>query len=125
MASTSRKTLRIERAIAAIAFAVPLAYLVTERTRDVFCATWSKPWTAAILAYGAFYAVLLASYKRELPRWVRALRTLGVVVPASVMAALVCAEIALRLSDHPAFEPLDAGGRHLADPDVGHVYVAN
>lgn len=125
MPPPQRRSTRIERAIAAVTFAVPLVYLVTERTRDVFIVTWSKPWTVAILVYVAFYAVLLASYARELPRWVRAMRTLGVVVPASAMAALLCAEIALRATDHPAFEPLEAGGRHVADPDVGHVFAAN
>jgi hypothetical protein len=122
MSETPRKAGGIERWAAALVFAVPLYYLVTERTRDVFVLTWSKQWTVMILVYVAFYAGLLLSYARELPRWVRVMRTLGVLVPASVMAALSCIEVTLRLTDHAQFEELEASGRHAPDPDVGHVF---
>src|SRR5882672_551350 len=122
MSETPRKSGGFERWAAALVFAVPLYYLVTERTHDVFAFTWSKHWTVMILVYVAFYASLLLSYSRELPRWVRALRTLGVLVPASVMTALICIEITLRATDHPQFEELEASGRHAPDADLGHVY---
>jgi lysophospholipase L1-like esterase len=125
MPETPRKAPGFERWIAALVFAVPLYYLATQRTHDVFVITWSKHWTVMILAYAAFYAGLLLSYSRALPRWVRAMRTLGVLVPASVMAALVCIEITLRATDHAQFAELDASGRHAPDPDLGHVFLPN
>ena len=121
-ASTPR---RLEQVVAALVFAVPLYYAVTERTREVFVVTWSKPWTAFVIVYVSLYVGLLWSYARELPRWLGRLRRVIVITATALLLALVCFEIVLRISDRPAFEELPDSGRHAADPDVGHVYVAN
>lgn len=125
MTASASKPRRFEQVVAALVFAVPLYYLVTERTRAVFVVTWSKPWTAFVIVYLSLYVALLWSYARELPRWMSTLRSLVVVTTTGVLLALVCLEVVLRVRDRPAFEELPDGGRHAADPDVGHVYVAN
>lgn len=122
MTDASPRLQRFERIVAALVLAVPLYYLLTEHTRDVFVLTWSKRWAALVIAYAAVYAALLWSYGRPLPRWMRTLRSLVVVTCASTLLALAGVEAALRVADRPAFEPLPGSGRHAPDPDVGHVY---
>lgn len=106
-------------------FGLPLAYLLTERTAEVFLWRYSLPWLAGILAYAAFYGALWRSYGRLRSPGLRTLRKFGVALGASCIALACGAEIYLRATDHPAFEPLDNSGRHAFDPDVGHVYLPN
>jgi hypothetical protein len=115
----------IERTLAALVFAIPLWYLVTERTREVFVVTWCKTWTAQIVAYAGFYAVLLRSYRWSLPGWLAVARRLALVLVGSTFAALAALEVGLRASDDAPYEEQENAGRHAPDPDVGHVYVAN
>jgi len=115
----------LERWVAAAAFATPLYYLVTERTRDPFLFGWSKTWVAMIVGYSAFYAALLATYSRPWPKLVRTLRSLVVASWTTLIVVLVGAELVLRAQDHPRYEEIDNTGRHAPDPDVGHIYVPN
>ena len=108
--------------IAAIVFALPLLYLLTERTSEVFLWRWSKPWIAGIALYEVFFVALLLSYSRRLPKAILLLRKLLVALWASLVVVLVACEIFLQVTDHPAYEPLENVGRHKFDPDVGHVY---
>ena len=123
-AATNRST-RIEPWFAALVLGVPLAYLVTERTHEVFVFTWSRTWTVLVLVYLAFFVAWLASYRREVPRGLALARRLVLVLAWSTLAALVAIEVGLRALDAPKFREGDNSGRHAADPDVGHVYVPN
>ncbi len=111
-----------EFALAALALGAPLWFLVSELTPQPFVFGWSKRWCLAIAGYGAFYALALWSYRTHLPRALALVRKAFVALALSVWLALGGIEAALRLADRPAFEPLDNAGRHVADPDVGHVY---
>lgn len=119
------KARKVEFWLAAAVFAVPLWYLTTELTPDPFVFGWSKPWCALIVTYAVFYALLLLSYRWGLPRWLANLRSLGFATVLSLLVATVGVESALVLTDDPPFEPLDNSGRHIPDPDVGHVYKPN
>lgn len=123
--SASPRTSGLERWLAALVFGVPLYYLVTEHTRELFFVTWSKPWTLGVLLYSAFLCALLWSYTRVWPRWLEVLRRIALVLTGSTFAALVALEVGLRIADRPKYQELDNSGRHAADPDVGHVYVPN
>lgn len=125
MDAAAHQPRKIERALAAAAFAVPLYYLVTERTRDVLVVTWSREWTALVLAGAALYAALLWSYSRPWPRPLTTLRTLAVALWLSSLVGLVVVETALRITDDAPFAEADNSGRHAPDVDVGHVYVPN
>lgn len=114
-----------ERALAAATFAVPLYYLVTERTREVFVFTWSREWTVLVLVGATLYAGWLYSYARALPRWLTTLRSLAVALALSTFVGLAVVELALRSADDAPFAEADNSGRHAPDPDVGHVYVPN
>jgi len=116
---------RAEFALAALVFAVPLAYLLTERTREIFWWRFSKEWLAGIAIYATIYAALLLSYRRAWPAPIVVLRKLGLATTASVLAVLVVWECGLRATDDAPFEPLENRGRHSFDPDVGHVYLPN
>ncbi len=119
------KSNRGERSAAIVALGLPFLYLLTERTRDVFLWRWSKPWCVSIAIYGALFALWIASYRRALPSYVEISRKLAVVMIVSTLAALVVLELVLRATTHHAFEELDNRGRHVFDPDVGHVYAPN
>ncbi len=114
-----------EFCIAAIVFAVPLAYLLTERTSEVFLWRFSKTWIASIALYEVFFASLLFSYSRNLPRLIATLRKLLVAIAASLVVVLVGCEIFLHATDHAQFRALENTGRHKFDADVGHVYLPN
>lgn len=115
----------VERTLAAFVFAVPLYYFATELTPQPFAFGWSKRWMLAMAAYAALYVALLWSYRCSFPPLLAGVRTFAVAGSLSALLALCAVEAALRVADSPAFEPLDNSGRHLADPDVGHVYKAN
>ena len=116
---------RVEFKLAALVFALPLVYLLTERTRDVFWWRYSREWLTLILIYAASYAALLASWRRRWPAAVVTCRQLLLALATSLLALLVGCEIFLRATDTAAFEALENQGRHLYDPDVGHVYKPN
>lgn len=116
---------KFERALAAALFAVPLYYFATELTPQPFIFGWSKRWLLAMGVYAAGYAALLWSYRLALPKLLAGVRTFAVAGGLSAVVALLAVEVALRLADDPAFEALDNSGRHIADPDVGHVYKPN
>jgi lysophospholipase L1-like esterase len=111
--------------VALIVFALPLAYLLTERTSEVFFWRYSKPWLAGIAGYEICFAALLFSYSRALPKWVALLRKLLVALATSLLVVLLACEAILHASDRAAFEALDNVGRHKFDADVGHVYLPN
>lgn len=115
----------MERWIAALVLALPLVYLVTERTKDVWFLRWSKQWMLAIAVYAVFYGLFVWSYEWSTPRIVRTLRSLIVVVATSILVALGIAEIYLRATDKAPYQELENSGRHASDPDVGHVYLPN
>jgi lysophospholipase L1-like esterase len=125
MASDPRKRQAIERGIGAVLLALPLLYLLTERSREVWLWRWSATWCVAIAGYALGYGVYLLSYRRAWPAPLRVARTLLVVVLASTLAALLGCEIVLRALRGPPPEQFDNRGRHTFDPDVGHVYVPN
>lgn len=114
-----------EFVVAALVFALPLLYLITERTAVVDVWRYSFVWILCSALYAASYAAWLASYSRSWPRWLATLRKLCVALAASLVLSLVGFEVLLRASDHPAFEALDNSGRHKFDADVGHVYLPN
>ena len=116
---------RLELAAGAVVFVLPLAYLATERTRDVFFFRWSKDLTLAIALYAPLYAAYLASYRWSLPAWMHGLRKAAVVLASTVLLALACAEATLAALDDAPYEALPNTGRHAPDPDVGHVYFPN
>ncbi|MEO6709508.1 MAG: SGNH/GDSL hydrolase family protein, partial [Planctomycetota bacterium] len=114
-----------EFTIAAIVFALPLIYLLTERTSEIFFWRYSKPWLISSLIYEACFAGLLFSYFRALPAPIATLRKLLVALGASLVVALLASEAYLQATDDAAFTPLENVGRHASDPDVGHVYLPN
>ena len=65
-AVSSRK---VECIVAAMFFAVPLWFFVTEISPDPFVLGWSKRWLAMLLVYAACYVTLLASYRWRLFGW--------------------------------------------------------
>lgn len=115
---------RVERALAALAFGLPLWALATEISPRPWLLDWSKPLAGGLALYAAGYVALLASYRRPLGR-LETLRSLGVALASCALLALVGFEFALRAADRPQFEALDNSGRHAPDPDVGHVYAPN
>ncbi len=125
MSSTTTTSRRGEFALAALALGVPLWFLVSEITPQPFVFGWSKRWCLAVAVYGAFYVLALWSYRARVPRALALVRTAVVALTLSLWLALGGVEAALRLADRPTFEPLDNSGRHVADPDVGHVYKPN
>jgi len=116
---------RGEFALAALALGVPLWFLASEITPQPFVFGWSKRWCLAVITYAAFYGLTLWSYRRSVPRTLALVRKSGVVLALSLWLALSGVEATLRLAKRPAFQPLDNSGRHVADPDVGHVYRPN
>jgi hypothetical protein len=116
---------RGEARVALVVFALPLAYLATQRTPEVDLWRFSYAWLAGTLAYAAGYALLRASYRRRLPAALATLRKLAVATAASLVVALCGLEVLLHATDDAAFEPRDNSGRHLFDADVGHVYLPN
>ncbi|HUR28744.1 MAG TPA: hypothetical protein VM509_11200, partial [Planctomycetota bacterium] len=109
--------------VAAAVFALPLAYLWTERTSEVFFWRWSKPWLVGSLLYELAYVALLLSYWRALPKPLAFLRKGVVALAASLLCVLGACEIFLRASDEAPFEARENVGRHQFDADVGHVYL--
>ena len=114
-----------ERTLAACVFAVPLCFVLTERTKEVLVVTWSQSWSALVLISAALYVGVLASYSRLWPRWFTVARTLLLATLLSALAGLGVIELALRVTDNAPYQEADNSGRHAPDPDVGHIYVAN
>lgn len=114
-----------ERLCAALVLALPLVYLLTDRSTEIALWRWSGGLLVLIAFYFAFYAVWMASYLSELPRlFARARR--GVVVMATTLVVLaLAAELGLALVDRPTYAAKDNRGRHAPDPVVGHVYLPN
>jgi lysophospholipase L1-like esterase len=125
MESPPQRGRRIELALAAVVGAIPLYYAVTERTREVFVVSWSKRWTVLVLACAGLYVLLLASYRREWPRWLVRARSIALASATTLALLALAGEMSLRALDRPAFAAKDNRGRHAPDPDVGHVFVAN
>ncbi len=125
MTPADPRSRRLEFGLAVAVLAVPVWYFATEITPDPWILGWSKPWAAALLACVLLGALLLASYRMSLPRPLAAARRFAVVLGASTFACLLGIELALRAFDSGSYEPLDNSGRHVADPDVGHVYAPN
>ena len=112
----------VEPILAAVVLAIPLLYLVTEHSRDVWLWRYSAHHLALMGAAAAAALVFMASYRMALPGFLRASRRLFVMLLGSVLAACVAGEVALRLLDDSPYAPGDNSGRHAPDPDVGHVY---
>lgn len=108
-----------------IVFALPLLYMLTERTSEVFLWRYSKIWLCLIACYGFGYGILVWSYARPWPSAILLGRKFTVAMALSLVAALAIGETVLRLRDDAVFEALENKGRHAYDPDVGHVYRAN
>jgi lysophospholipase L1-like esterase len=116
---------RGEFALAVLALGVPLWFLASEITPQPFVFGWSKRWCCAVVAYAAFFGLALWSYRWKVPHALALVRKAVVALALSSWLALGGVEFALRITNPPAFEPLDNSGRHSADPDVGHVYKLN
>lgn len=121
----SKRSHRIEGVLAAALLALPLWALLAERSPDVDLWRWSWKWTALIALQVALSAVVLASYRFDLPTWSRRARSLLVVTATATVLALLVAEAVLRARRAGPYEPLENTGRHAFDADVGHVYWPN
>jgi lysophospholipase L1-like esterase len=119
------RSLRLEFGLAAAVLAVPVWYFATEITPDPWILGWSKRWVAALLTCLVLGALVLASYRVALPRPLAVARRLAVLLSISTFACLLGLELALNAVDSGSYEPLDNSGRHVADPDLGHVYAPN
>jgi len=114
-----------ERAIAAVALALPLLYLLTDRSIDPLVWRYSGKLLAAIVLYAGAAALFIGSYRRRLPTSLETARTFATIFLATVVVGLIVSELTLRALDPMPYRETDNTGRHAYDPDVGHVYVPN
>lgn len=113
---------RLAVALAAVVFALPLLYLLTDRAVHPRLWRWSARQLAAIAVYGACYAALLASWRVALPSWLRTARGLLLMTGATLVVNFVVIETVLEALDDAPYTPLPDIGRHAPDPDLGHVF---
>ena len=114
---------RIERVIAAAALALPLIYLLTDRSLDPLVWRYSGRLLGAIVLYASGAALFVGSYRRRLPPALETARTYVAILLATAMIGLVVSELVLRALDPMPYSEIDNTGRHEYDPDLGHVYV--
>ncbi len=117
------RTRPVERTAAALALALPLLYLLTDRSTDPVVWRYSPRLLAAISVYASAAGLFLWTYRREVPPRIDRLRTLAAATIVAVVGGLVATELALRALDPFPYRELDNVGRHLYDADVGHVYL--
>jgi hypothetical protein len=104
-----------------------VAFLVTHRSMDpqVFGRySWNIAIEIALLAIA--YAFLVGGYTSRVSPRFDAIRSYVVILFASLLLSLVVAEAVLRmLNPMPYHTWIIATGRHVYDPDLGHVYTPN
>jgi len=116
---------RVERGLAAVVAALPLAYLLTERSWSPVIWNYSATLVAAIVIYAVFYALLWASYGWRLPSLVEQLRSNAVVLAFGLLLAFLAADAGLAvIDDRPNVETKNLRG-YAPDPDTGYVYIPN
>lgn len=111
--------------MAAILFALPPLYLATDRSADPAWWRYSIPHALALAGSTVWWILIWRSYARRLTRAAVRARTAVVAGAFALVVTLLGTEGILRLLDPAPYAAADNGGRHLYDPDVGHVYRPN
>lgn len=116
---------RVERWIGAVVFLLPVLYLATEHSKEVWFWRWDKTWCLLIALTGGFWLAFLLSFRWKLPRFLASLRSIAVATSASAVAALLALELVLWVTDDALYQRIPDQGRHAYDPDVGHILKAD
>ena len=116
---------RPERGLAAMMGALPLCYLLTDRSWAPVLWNYSATLLAAMALCAVLYGLLWMSYGWRLPRWVEQFRANALVLAFGLLVSFLAAEGILSiLDDRPDVETQNLRG-YAPDPDTGYVYVPN
>jgi len=116
---------RVERWLAALVMSVPLIYMLTDHSWSPVIFNYSLSLILACVVYAVFWALLVGSYWRPVPRFVASVRSGTVLFAYTMIVALLGTEVLLAIIDErPNVTAVRLRG-YNADPDVSYVYKPN